>query len=286
MADPLTRRLAVLIVAAQLVAAACSAKAADTAPCPPSPFRSTPPLVIAHAGGEGLGPANTILAMRRSLDAGADVLDADLWMSADGVIVARHDRDLASTTNGHGYIDEATWPELQTLDTRTSWTGAPIAEPVGIPSLVEILTAFPGTRISLEIKQSTPSMAVALCQVLRSTGSVGSVYLSANDDTAVYAAQAECPDAVIITTTYRDVASMRAARESGGPWCAPSPIGQPPYRPGTFDPADIEWSHQHGMAIYTWTVDDPDVLRMLAAAGVDGVYTRRPDVARKVFDEL
>ena len=39
------------------------------------------------------------------------------------------------------------------------------------------------------------------------------------------------------------------------------------------------------MAIFTWTVDDPDTLRGLAEAGVDGVYTRRPDIARRVFDE-
>jgi glycerophosphoryl diester phosphodiesterase len=40
------------------------------------------------------------------------------------------------------------------------------------------------------------------------------------------------------------------------------------------------------MAIYTWTVDDPVTLGQLAAAGVDGVYTRRPDIARQVFDGL
>ena len=79
---------------------------------------------------------------------------------------------------------------------------------------------------------------------------------------------------------------MRAAKESGEPWCAPAPIGQPPYGEGRFAPADVQWSHDHGMAIYTWTVDDPKTLRSLAEAGVDGVYTRRPDVARRVFDEF
>ena len=49
-----------------LVAVACSSTDAE-ASCPASPFRSSPPLVIAHAGGEGLGPANTLLAMARRL---------------------------------------------------------------------------------------------------------------------------------------------------------------------------------------------------------------------------
>jgi glycerophosphoryl diester phosphodiesterase len=41
-----------------------------------------------------------------------------------------------------------------------------------------------------------------------------------------------------------------------------------------------------GLAIFTWTVDDPETLRELARAAVDGVYTTRPDIARRVFDEL
>ena len=101
----------------------------------------------------------------------------------------------------------------------------------------------------------------------------------------MYAAQAECPGSVVITTTYRDVAEMRRVRSTGEAWCAPAPIGQPPFSANLLDPANVGWSHDHGMAIFTWTVDDPDTLRGLAEAGVDGVYTRRPDIARKVFDE-
>lgn len=268
------------------VTVGCSGAPSDSEACPPSPFRSSPPKVIAHGGGEGLAPGNTILAMQRSMEAGADILDADLWMTADGVIVARHDRALSTSTDGTGNVDQQEWAYVRTLDTRAAWSGDPIAEPVPVASLEEILTAFPEVTISLEIKQTTPSMADELCDLLVATGSVERVYLSANDDAAVYEAQARCPDTMVITTTYADVAQMREARESGGPWCAPAPIGQPPYRAGRFSPDDVAWSHDHGMAIYTWTVNDPDTLRELAEAGVDGVYTGRPDIARQIFDEV
>jgi|CXWL01.1.fsa_nt_gi glycerophosphoryl diester phosphodiesterase len=283
---PTSQRLAAAWVAAVALAACTSEAAAPPAACPASPFRSVPPVVIAHAGGEGLGPANTILAMQRSMAAGADLLDADLWMTSDGVVVARHDRDLATTTDGQGNIDDRTWADLQVLDTRARWTGEAIRQPVRIPSLEQILLAFPDVRISLEIKQSEPSMAAALCETLVRTGSVERVYLSANDDSAVYEAQRRCPESTVITTTYRDVGAMREAKETNGAWCAPAPIGQPPYAEGRFGVDDVRWSHDHGMAIYTWTVDDPDTLRELALAGVDGVYTRRPDIARQVFDEV
>ncbi len=280
-----TRRRLVLL-ACFTVASCGSNSGAVKAVCPASPFRSSPPHVIAHAGGEGLGPANTILAMQRSMAAGADILDTDLWMTSDGVVVARHDRELSTTTDGSGNVDQHSWQELQRLDTRTGWTGDPIAVPVRIPSLEQILVEFPDQLISLEIKQTQPSMAAALCEVLVRTDSVDRVYLSANDDAAVYEVQRRCPDTLVITTTYADLDEMRAARSSGRPWCSPAPIGQPPYRADRFDADDVQWSHDHGSAIFTWTVDDPDVLRELALAGVDGVYTRRPDIAREVFDSL
>ncbi len=281
-----SRRFGASLLAVVAASSSCSSGAETQTPCPPSAFRSTPPLVIAHGGGEGLGPSNTILAMDRSMAAGADILDADLRMTSDGVVVARHDRDVATTTDGRGNIDQLSWSEVQRLDARAGWTGDPIAEPVRVPSLEQILESFPDVRISLEIKQSAPSLAVALCEVLERTHSVDRVYLSANDDDDVYEAQQRCPDSMIITTTYADVDAMRRAQQTGEPWCAPAPIGQPPYREGRFSQTDVAWSHDHGMAIYTWTVDDEATLRELALAGVDGVYTRRPDIARRVFDEV
>ncbi len=256
-----------------------------TAGCPPSSFRHSPPLVIAHAGGEGLAPGNSVLAMQRSMAAGADLLDADLWLTADGVVVAHHDRNIASDTDGTGNIGDLTWAQLQTADLRAGWTGETIDEPVRIPSLEQILTAFPDVTISLEIKQSSPSMAKPLCDVLRRLAAVERVYLSANNDDDVYAAQAECPGSLVITTTYRDVAVMRRVRETDEAWCAPAPIGQPPYNEDLLDPENVAWSHDHGMAIFTWTIDDPETLLGLAQAGVDAVYTRRPDIARQVFDD-
>jgi glycerophosphoryl diester phosphodiesterase len=229
-------RRASRIVALIVVASCADAQVSPPLNCPASTFRNTPPLVIAHAGGEGLGPANTIVAMRRSLDAGV------------------------------------------------AWAGDPIEEIARIPSLDEILKTFPDTLISLEIKQVTPSMSDALCTDLRDADALGRVYVSSNTDEALYAARDACPG-MLITTTYADLEVRRAAAEAGEPWCAIAPIGQPPYRDDRFDERSVADAHAHGQAIFTWTVDDPDALLQLAEAGVDGVYTRRPDMARTVFDE-
>ncbi len=273
-------------VGAGALMTACSGASGGASGCAPSPYRHRPPLIIAHAGGEGLGPANSLLAMQRSMAAGADLLDADLWMTSDAVIVAHHDRNLSSGTDGSGNIDQHTWAELQTVDLRSGWKGEPIGQPVRIASLDQILSAFPDVTISLEIKQATPSMAKPLCDLLTSHGALGRVYLSAKDDSVRAETDVDCVGSTMVNTVYRNVVAMRQAHEADSAWCAPGPISQPPFADNLLDAANIDWSHQRGMAIYTWTVDDADTLRRLADAGVDAVYTRRPDIAHKVFEQL
>jgi glycerophosphoryl diester phosphodiesterase len=224
--------------------------------------------------------------MSRSIDAGADAVEVDVWMTTDGVVVAQHDRQMAAGVGLAGNIDELTWTDLQTADLRGAWQGEPIDQPVRVASLEDILATFDDITVAIEIKQVQPSIADELCETLQRNGAIGRVYLSSNDDAALYEAQGACPPDTVITTTYADVAVMRAARESGDPYCAAAPIGQPPFSDRLLDPAQIQWSHDHGSALFTWTVDDPDTLRALALAGIDGVYTRRPDVARRVFDDV
>ena len=128
--------------------------------------------------------------------------------------------------------------------------------------------------------------AKPLCDLLIGHGALGRVYLSAKDDTVRAETHLDCPGSTMVHTVYRDVVAMRHAHEADDTWCAPAPIVQPPFADNLLDAANIDWSHERGMAIYTWTVDDPDTLRRLAEVGVDAVYTRRPDIAHKVFANL
>jgi glycerophosphoryl diester phosphodiesterase len=267
--------------------AGCSASAV-AAPCPPSKFRQAKTLVIAHAGGEGLGPANTLDAMRASFAAGADVNDADVHITADGILVAIHDDTVDGTTNGTGLVIDKTLAELQTLDAAWSYPGANNDFPlrgkgVTVPTIEQILTEFPKALTSLEFKDNTGDAPKAMCTLLRRLGRTDSVYISSDTDPAVDAFKALCPE-VATTVTDALVPVMRAARTEA--WCSPVPIGQPPYNADRKPtPESLKWSHDHGLANFTWTVDDPATLRYLVSIGMDAVYTRRPDIARKIVDE-
>jgi glycerophosphoryl diester phosphodiesterase len=264
---------------------ACSASVAPVeASCSASPFMSDTPLVIAHADGNTIAPSNSMLALERAVKMGADVLDLDVRMTSDSVVVARHDRELSTTTDGTGPVDAMAWADVAELDAGVTWTGDALGSPVRVPRVDDALNAFPDKWFSLEIKQTVPPMGAALCEVIDRTNSAERVFISSNDDDAAYGFNDVCPD-VLLTTTYRDLDDRAAAEAAGQPWCSASPIGQPPFRAG-FNAERVAESHRRGAAIFVWTVNDADDLRAVARAGVDGVYTDRPDLARQIFDNL
>ena len=283
------RRVPVTTALLLAITVSWSSAPAAVAGCPPSRFRSSRPLVIAHASSTYFGPANTLAMMRAAVRAGADVLDADVRVTADGVLVASHDDDLFTATGMKGSLRTRTLAQLRMLDAAWTWPGpkrdyALRRRGVTIPTVEEILEAFPRRRISLEFK--TTGGERALCALLRRLRRTGDVYIGSAGDAAVDTFKPICPE---VTTTVTDamVVDMQRARSTGSPWCSPSPIGQPPYAFGSrrlVTRESVDWNHQHGMAVYTWTLDDPATLAAAAAAGVDGVYTGRADLARAIFD--
>ena len=267
----------------------CTASRSVTQACPVSRFRSAKPLVIAHASSTHFGPANTLAMMRAAVAAGADVIDVDVRVTGDGVLVASHDDDLRATTDTPGTIHTKTIAQLRTLDAARTWPGANHDYPlrghgVTIPTVQEILDAFPHRRVSLEFK--TTGGEHTLCTLLRRLHRTADVYVGSAGDAAVDTFKPICPE-VAITVTDALVVTMNNARANGSRWCSPSPLGQPPYMIGTrrlVTPASVRWDHEHGMAVYTWTLDDPQRLAAADDAGVDGVYTGRADIARAIFD--
>ena len=83
-------------------------------PVPEHPFLALPkPLVMAHRGGMGLWPPNTLYAYRRSVELGVDVLEMDIHMTVDGAIVVRHDPTVDATTDSSGAIRDLTLEEIK-----------------------------------------------------------------------------------------------------------------------------------------------------------------------------
>ena len=71
------------------------------------------PLVMAHRGDAVHAPENTFAAFKLALDAGADLLETDLWLTADDVLVCHHDRTLERVTDSRGAIPEMTVAQIK-----------------------------------------------------------------------------------------------------------------------------------------------------------------------------
>jgi glycerophosphoryl diester phosphodiesterase len=256
--------------------------------CSSSPFVRKPPVVIAHASSTYFGPPNTIALMHAAVEAGADVVDVDMRSTADGILVASHDDNLGSATNGNGSLSKTSFAKLRALDAAWNWKDpngkhSLRGKGIQIPTVEEILLAFPKRRVSLEFK--TTGGEQKLCDTLRALHRTADVYVGSAGDAPVDRFKPICPE-VVTTVTDALVVELQKAQNDGSSWCSPVPIGQPPFdRDRTAEYTKlIAWGHAHGLAMYTWTVDDPNDLRLLASMGFDGVYTGRPDIARAVFN--
>jgi glycerophosphoryl diester phosphodiesterase len=261
---------------------------AERAPSHPMLERlPTRPLVIAHQGGDGLWPSNTIRAFEGAANLGVDVLEMDIHMTADGVIVVMHDATVDRTTDGRGEIRAMTFAELQALDAGFDWTpdeGATYpfrGQGITVPALETILLAFPDLPLNIEIKQAEPSMAQPFCDLLREHGRTQDVlvpsfsaevmreFRQACPDVATVMAEDEVRPLFILSTIYLSELYSPAAQA----------VQVPESRGGihVLTPAFVAGAHQRGLEIHAWTVNEVDDMERILALGVDGIITDYPD---------
>jgi len=108
-------------------------------------------LIVAHRGDSERYPENTIAAFEQAIKKGADTIEFDVHMSADGRLVVHHDYYLGTTDNGEGCIFEKDWDYLKKLDVG-SWYD-PKFSGCRMPSFSEVLSLVAGKiRLEIELK--------------------------------------------------------------------------------------------------------------------------------------
>ncbi len=129
------------------------------------------PYVLAHRGNRALLPENTLPAFQRALEDGADILETDLHLSADGVFMCIHDATLERTTDGSGPVAAKTLAELKQLNAAKGWAG--LAR-MSIPTLAELAAILPPDRaIALELKTDRFLEPVVCRQLADALGEYG-----------------------------------------------------------------------------------------------------------------
>lgn len=116
------------------------------------------PKIIAHRGGPTNWPPNTICAVRKDLEAGADAIEIDVQVSRDGDVVLYHPEDLSEQTAASGKVADKTTLELINLDSTAKYKGSSeyqqscTPEELKIAKLTEVLQKFPNTTFFIDLK--------------------------------------------------------------------------------------------------------------------------------------
>jgi glycerophosphoryl diester phosphodiesterase len=244
------------------------------------------PLVIAHQGGDGLWPSNTMYAFENAVRLGADILELDVHQTRDGVFVAIHDATVDRTTDGAGAIRDMSLAEVQALDAGWSWSVDGESYPyrntgLRIPTLLELFAAFPDMPMNVEIKPDDPGVAVDLCRSLRSERRTDTVLVASFHDAPLAVFRKSCPAVATAASPsgVRGSFVLSALRLSELHTPA-SEAYQVPVRQGSLTITTqrfIDGAHARNVDVHVWTIDEEAEMRRLLAMGVDGIITDRPD---------
>jgi len=244
------------------------------------------PLVIAHQGSSALRPPNTLVAFDLAVEMGADVIEIDVTYTADGAVVVSHDLTVDACTDGHGFIPEMTLAEVRSLDAGVRFG----REFVGlrIPTLEETIAWARGkpVRLCIEVK-----------------GDELEHYLRAGEATVALLQRLDFLQPVTLTAFSPECIRAMRAREPRLAWgLDPDEHRQHSgwelcqqvlscgatfllHRHDTLKAEIVEEAHQHGFAVWTWTIDEPEAMRRACVLGADGIMSNRPDVLRVVVNE-
>lgn len=226
-------------------------------------------LVIAHQGASLRHPGNTVEAFVEAGRMGADMVELDVHLTADGALAVHHDADIANV----GLISRLSVAEL----------------PDWVPLLDDAMTACEGMDVNIEAKAPIEAAAAgdlggvdALAQAvaafvtergLESRVLVSCFWLPLID--AVRAVNPAIPTAWLTSTGWDHVRAVGDAAVRGHSALHPNHQG--------LTREVIDAAHAAGLTVNTWTCDEPDHMREMAAWGIDGICTNAPDVAIEVL---
>jgi glycerophosphoryl diester phosphodiesterase len=264
-------------------------------PLPPFLRGLKPTLHISHRGGALLAPENTLCAFEMAVARyRTQMLELDVHLTRDGEFVVAHDATLERCTDGTGPLAACSLAELQRLDAGFRFTSDggqtfPFRrQGVRIPTLRDVLRAFPGLRINLELKPDAPGAELALRGVLHEEGALERVCLGSEHDTVAERLVAHMPEACHFFPRDALAAYVITVRNGEPPPEEPryTVLDMPLYfgEMRLVDEAFLRTVASQGKWVNVWTVDDAAEMRRLVAEGVGGIMTDRPDTLRQILD--
>lgn len=249
-------------------------------------------LIIAHRGASYDAPENTLAAFRLAFEQGADGIEGDFHLTADGHIVCIHDKDTKRTAKEqrNRSVRRSTLAQLQELDVGR-WKGKQFAGE-RIATLDQILEVLPPKMVFfIEIKCG-PEIVPALVKSITHSGTPLEQLRVISFNAQVVAAVKEClPELRAYWLVEFEqgplpgqrrpskktiLARLKAANADGLDCSADI---------GALSKAFIQDLRERKLELHVWTVDKPDLARRVKKLGVDSITTNRPGYLREKLAE-
>ena len=244
-------------------------------------------IVVGHRGNAAHAPENTLESFMQAVRAGADAIEFDVRLSADGHVVVHHDATVARTTGGTGDVASLTLAQLRALDAGARFTRDGATFPYRgrgtvIPMLDEVIESFPGLPLLIEIKTAAASAATLRC--IERHGAAARCVVDAFDDRALLPFRGS---AVASGAARGDVAALLLPAVARVPWragryavvCTPLSYHGLPLPVRGF----VRSLRPGGRPVHVWTINSADTAAALWADGVCGIISDDPGlmVARR-----
>ncbi|RMF89952.1 MAG: glycerophosphodiester phosphodiesterase [Nitrospinota bacterium] len=243
------------------------------------------PLKVAHRGGAGLAPENTLAAFRKALELRVDAVELDVHLSKDGAVVVMHDPEVSRTTDGSGEIGRLTLAELRTLNAAARFSEE--TAPQRIPTLDEVLDLVKGkAEVQIEIKRRSDKSRYAgieekVLEAVRLRDMLEDVVIISFDFPTLQRIKVLEPQirtcALVSTHYFRrlgghpDPALVVADLQQHGFRC----VG---IKHTWLTAPLLKALHTQGFQVGVWTVNVPFLIREFAGLGVDFLTSDRPDL--------
>jgi len=234
-----------------------------------------PVRVTAHRGHAHVAPENTLAAVRKAIESGADYAEVDVQLTSDGAVVLLHDRDLKRVTGDPRRIEDVPLAELRKLDAG-GWF-APAFAGERVPTLEEVIDLARGRiKLNIELKFYGPDRRLAreVARVVTERGFVADCLVTSFEHGALLDVKGFNPairTGLIVAAAVGDVTGLEGDALS--------------VRADGLTDDVLRRAHRRGQEVHAWTVNDERQAVRLVKRGVDNIITSDPDLLVRVRDD-
>ncbi|KYM44467.1 glycerophosphodiester phosphodiesterase [Fusobacterium necrophorum] len=235
--------------------------------------------VFAHRGASGYAPENTLAAIKKAIEQGADGIEIDIQFTKDCKIVVFHDWKINRTSNGKGYVYDLNFEELRALEIG-SWYGDEYRKEK-IPTLEEILELIPeNMMLNIEIKDISRGhrgIEESMLKILKKFPNLkNNIIVSSFHHSIIQRLQELAPEIKLALLTASDLVDIESYFKNNKLDCFS-------YHPevNLITSKTVDILHKMGVKVFVWTINTEEDFLYVHSIGVDGIITNYPDIMKK-----